>query len=230
MTPRQELFCREYCRDWNGTRAAIAAGYSKKCAQEQASQNLSLPIVQEFIDRYKASITKTVDLSVEEVAGYIKAVLRADPNELVEQHIGSCRHCWGANFEYQEKPSEFIARYKAWKKREEGPKATGDPFNPQGGDGYLMRKAPNPACPECEGVGIEYTVMKPSGSLSADARKLYLGVKKTKGGIEMVMYDKGKAIEQAARYLGMNKEQVMVSTAPSGLGTFYPDEKKPPGG
>lgn len=226
LTPRQELFCREYCRDWNGARAAVAAGYAKSSAKERAYDLLTLDHVKEWIDRYKASITKTADLSVEEVAGYIKAVLRVDPNELVEQHVGSCRHCWGAHFKYQEKPSEFLARFQAYQKREAGPKATGEDFDPLGGDGYMRKKAPNPECPECEGVGIEFTVNKPSGSLTGDARKAYLGVKPGKNGPEILMYDKAKAAEQAMRYLGMNKEQVMISSAPSGLGTFYPEDTK----
>ena len=35
LTEKQKRFCEEYIIDWNGTRAAIAAGYSKKTAKEQ---------------------------------------------------------------------------------------------------------------------------------------------------------------------------------------------------
>ena len=41
LTNKQRRFCEEYVIDWNGTRAAIAAGYSEKSAREQASQNLT---------------------------------------------------------------------------------------------------------------------------------------------------------------------------------------------
>lgn len=41
LTPKQLAFCREYIKDHNGTQAAIRAGYSKKTANEQASQNLA---------------------------------------------------------------------------------------------------------------------------------------------------------------------------------------------
>jgi phage terminase small subunit len=50
MTERQQAFALEYARNGgNGTAAAKVAGYSEKCAHEQARQNLNLPHVQEAI-------------------------------------------------------------------------------------------------------------------------------------------------------------------------------------
>jgi len=42
---KHELFCREYVVDYNGTQAAIRAGYSKKTAHVQASALLRNPKV-----------------------------------------------------------------------------------------------------------------------------------------------------------------------------------------
>lgn len=42
---KHELFCREYIVDYNGTQAAIRAGYSKKTAHVQASTLLKNPKV-----------------------------------------------------------------------------------------------------------------------------------------------------------------------------------------
>lgn len=41
ITPQQEMFCQEYNVDYNGTQAAIRAGYSKKTARKQASKLLT---------------------------------------------------------------------------------------------------------------------------------------------------------------------------------------------
>jgi len=41
LNDRQEMFCKEYVVDFNGTQAAIRAGYSKNTANEQAAQNLT---------------------------------------------------------------------------------------------------------------------------------------------------------------------------------------------
>ena len=40
MTAKQEHFCAEYAVDYNGTQAAIRAGYSEKNAANQASRML----------------------------------------------------------------------------------------------------------------------------------------------------------------------------------------------
>lgn len=40
LTAQQEMFCQEYIVDYNGTQAAIRAGYSKKTADVQASKLL----------------------------------------------------------------------------------------------------------------------------------------------------------------------------------------------
>lgn len=41
LTDQQELFCQEYLVDYNGTKAAIRAGYSEKTARAQGSRMLT---------------------------------------------------------------------------------------------------------------------------------------------------------------------------------------------
>ncbi|HBN1946416.1 TPA: terminase small subunit [Escherichia coli] len=55
LTPKQELFCREYLKDLNGTQAAIRAGYSEKTANEQASRLLANVNVQKFVAELKSA-------------------------------------------------------------------------------------------------------------------------------------------------------------------------------
>jgi phage terminase small subunit len=50
-TIKQARFIVEYCKDFNGTQAAIRAGYSEHSAQEIASENLSKPIIRIAIDK-----------------------------------------------------------------------------------------------------------------------------------------------------------------------------------
>lgn len=49
LTPKQEMFCKEYLIDLNATQAAIRAGYSLKTAKTIAGQNLSKLIISERI-------------------------------------------------------------------------------------------------------------------------------------------------------------------------------------
>ena len=43
MTPKQEIFVREYAIDLNATQAAIRAGYSEKTAYSIGQENLKKP-------------------------------------------------------------------------------------------------------------------------------------------------------------------------------------------
>ena len=49
LTEKQKLFCLEYLKDLNGTRAAVRAGYSENSASEQAYQLLQQRNIQEEI-------------------------------------------------------------------------------------------------------------------------------------------------------------------------------------
>ena len=55
LTPKQELFCLEYLKDLNATKAAASAGYSPKTAQTIGGENLSKPMIQDRIRELNAS-------------------------------------------------------------------------------------------------------------------------------------------------------------------------------
>lgn len=65
---RYELFAREYVIDFNGTRAATAAGYSAKTAVSKASQLLRKVKVSRLIDRLTAQRASKLDLKAEKIA------------------------------------------------------------------------------------------------------------------------------------------------------------------
>jgi phage terminase small subunit len=88
MTPRQELFCREYVIDRNGTAAAIRAGYSRAAAAQQACRLLT-----------KAKIKARIADLLNESAARQEATLDKVMSELA--HIAfsnmSDFSSWGAN-------------------------------------------------------------------------------------------------------------------------------------
>lgn len=49
LTEKQRLFCLEYLKDFNATRAAITAGYSKKTAYRTGADNLKNPQIQRYL-------------------------------------------------------------------------------------------------------------------------------------------------------------------------------------
>lgn len=63
MTDRQELFCREYVVDYNGTRAAQRAGYSEKTAYSMACALLKKPEVLDQIRRLQAEQVERLSIT-----------------------------------------------------------------------------------------------------------------------------------------------------------------------
>ena len=65
LTAKQEMFCREYLVDLNGTQAAIRAGYSEISARQIADDNLSKHDIQEYIAKLKAKRQESVEINAE---------------------------------------------------------------------------------------------------------------------------------------------------------------------
>lgn len=211
MRPKEECFCREYVIDFNATRAYVAAGYSPNGAQANASHLLERPDIKAWVDQHKERMAAKVDLQIADVVRSIVRVLRADPRELIEYRRGACRYCYGEGHLYQRTPAEEKAAFDAWQKAlARDPTATMDY---EGGVGFNPKLEPHPDCPECHGYGVEYVHARDVRHVSADAAELYLGTKPTANGIEILMADKAKARDQAARYLGMDKTVLNITTA-----------------
>jgi len=67
LNAQQRLFVREYLIDFNGTRAAIAAGYSAKSAPVTASKLLKLPKIQKAIREVQSKIEEKAEVTAAQV-------------------------------------------------------------------------------------------------------------------------------------------------------------------
>jgi phage terminase small subunit len=73
LTAKQQKFCREYLVDLNATQAAIRSGYSRKSAQVIGHENLTKPIIQQFI---QASVEQTAEKTQTEAEWVISELKR----------------------------------------------------------------------------------------------------------------------------------------------------------
>lgn len=74
LTNKQKRFCEEYLVDFNGTQAAIRAGYSKKSANEQAARLLARPAAQEFIREMQAATSQKMEITREMVVAELAKI------------------------------------------------------------------------------------------------------------------------------------------------------------
>lgn len=67
LNDKQKLFCQEYLKDLNATKAAIRAGYSEKTARNIACENLTKPNIQQYIQDLQEGIQKRNQITIDEI-------------------------------------------------------------------------------------------------------------------------------------------------------------------
>jgi len=90
LTPKQEkqyrTFAQEYLiNNFNGTKAAIKAGYSEKTASSQASRLLSHAKVQEYIEEYGKEREKRTEVTGDMVIKELAKMAFADIRDLYDE-------------------------------------------------------------------------------------------------------------------------------------------------
>lgn len=84
LNEMQELFCREYLKDFNGSEAAKRAGYSAKTARTIASQLLTkLDIQQRIAEQANAHIAKVED-GVDKIIQELYLIALSDIGDFVD--------------------------------------------------------------------------------------------------------------------------------------------------
>ena len=67
LSPKRSAFVNEFLKDFNGTQAAIRAGYAPKAAQEQAARLLSFAMVKAEIQRRQEEAAEKTGATVERI-------------------------------------------------------------------------------------------------------------------------------------------------------------------
>lgn len=88
LTDKQKRFCEEYVIDWNATRSAIAAGYSENTAQVIGSENLTKPIINDYIEEIQKDLSKLAGVSALGNILELKKILTVDESKKPKERAG----------------------------------------------------------------------------------------------------------------------------------------------
>ena len=83
LTPKQKLFCLEYLKDFNATKAAIRAGYSKKTANEQGARLLVNVSIKNHITNIQNQVKNEQIMSIKEIQERLTSIARGNVDEEV---------------------------------------------------------------------------------------------------------------------------------------------------
>lgn len=88
LSDRHEEFCREYLADFNGTRAAIQAGFAKKAAAQQASRLLTNAKITEYLKLLQSPTIKQFEVTQERIMAEVASLAFSNIMDFVEVKDG----------------------------------------------------------------------------------------------------------------------------------------------
>lgn len=101
MTDKQINFCREYVKDYNGTQAAIRAGYSEKTAAVKASQLLKNKDILNTIKQFQKELVESSCLTEYKVIAKVEEVLERCMSAEPVMEWNYEEHCYKPTGKYQ---------------------------------------------------------------------------------------------------------------------------------
>jgi len=88
LTEKQKKWCKEYLKDLNATQAAIRAGYSKKSAKQQGTENLAKPSLMAVVNKEIEKRNKQCEIDADYVLKRLVNELEADLGDLYNDKGG----------------------------------------------------------------------------------------------------------------------------------------------
>lgn len=94
LNEQQKQFCNEYLIDLNATQAAIRAGYSEKSARSIASENLTKPNIQKYIQELQKGIQKRNKISQDEIILNLIEIKNRCMQNVPVMYFDKIDKCW----------------------------------------------------------------------------------------------------------------------------------------
>jgi len=85
LNDKQVRFCNEYLKDYNATKAAIRAGYSKKTAKQIGNRLLTYVDVQKFLQSKKKKLAEKFEITQERTIQEIGRIAYQDARRFFDQ-------------------------------------------------------------------------------------------------------------------------------------------------
>jgi phage terminase small subunit len=221
----EQRFIIEYLKDFNGTKAAIRAGYPERSAHNYAHNFLKKASVIAAIQTELADRRQEARIEISEVIRYWWAMATADVREFTPIQWRCCRYCWGEDNLYQFTSNEWretrIKHQKMFKHLKDEDRPVLDAL---GGIGYNQMRDPmrgpewenkgfsvnaDHSCPECNGKGLARIEQVDLSKLSYGAQLIFEGIKvSANGDVEFKLTsNRSRGMEQVALLLGFVKQR-----------------------
>lgn len=85
LNDKRKKFCHEYILDFNGTQAAIRAGYSAKTAKEQSSQLLTKLNIQNYLAELKQNVAEESGITKKQLIDELAKIAFFDIRKIYDE-------------------------------------------------------------------------------------------------------------------------------------------------
>lgn len=216
MTLNELTFGDEYVKHRSPIEAYRTAYDATRMRPSTAHRNAQFVLKREHVKNYINDKLSALGETIHEETAFdvtqalqaFMDIATADPDELTGLRIGACRYCWGDghNYQYRHEREYLEALAEAEQKGEDHKLPM-----PDGGFGYNRTRPPHPECTECDGLGEQYFAPIDTSKISPSAKALFQGAKPTQAGIQILVADKAKALENAAKIVGAFTDRLHVT-------------------
>lgn len=213
LSEKEKLFVAEYAKDFNGTQAAIRAGYSKRSAESTSYRLLRKEGVRQEVKRVVTERCDAAGIDAEKMLREWAERMAVDSTSVAKLKRIPCRFCYSTDG----KPQYTYATYFAEKEKHDKLRAAllkgedsvdiGEFPTADQVEFVDMRKKPNPDCPACGGFGIERLFLADSDDLPKESRKLIERYTRDGGEYNVTFKSREKTEENIAKAIGMFREK-----------------------
>jgi len=213
LTANEEAFCRAFVARRNATLAYIdthdTEGVPRAQIRQLAFRLINRSWILARVAEYESAAAAACIIDVQALIEHDKRIVAGfeHADQISANLWQACRYCHGAGHKYQWVDfNEYIAAVqtvneeneeRAERKQRALPLPSDD-----GGYGYKRDAEPVVTCPQCEGRGLQVTVIADTTQLEGPARAIVKGVKVTQAGIEVLLHDVDKAKERLYKAAG----------------------------
>lgn len=105
LTRKQELFCQEYIVDYNGTKAAIRAGYEERSARQMASRMLAKDNIRSRVRELQADQVQRMTVTQDYVVQQLVSVYHkcSEPEPVMEWDANEREYVEKGTYEFDSK-------------------------------------------------------------------------------------------------------------------------------
>jgi len=193
ITPKQEMFCRYYVRDFNAASAARACGCRSKNSRQCGYKMLQNEKVAARIKQLQAELCKEIKIEAKQVLEVAAAIALHDASKITQMRHSPCLKCW---------PNWYEDIAEAEQEDRKLAEAMGEEYKADSSES-ARPDVSDPDCQACHGRGTPEVWFADTRDLPRMERLAFSAASIGRDGYKIELGDRLRALDMCAKMLGL---------------------------